>query len=176
MKVRKGEAVGFIGKSGGGKTTLADILIGLLKPENGRVLIDGIDIERCQKNIGTLIGYIPQAIYLTDDSIRNNIAFGIKEDYIDDEMIWDALKKAQLDEFVRTLPNGLDTEVGERGTKLSGGQRQRIGIARALYRDPDVLVLDEATSALDNDTEAEVMYIYCFLHHIHNNSCLPFPL
>ena len=157
ITVRKGEAVGFIGKSGGGKTTLADILIGLLKPENGRVLIDGIDIERCQKNIGTLIGYIPQAIYLTDDSIRNNIAFGIKEDYIDDEMIWDALKKAQLDEFVRTLPNGLDTEVGERGTKLSGGQRQRIGIARALYRDPDVLVLDEATSALDNDTEAEVM-------------------
>lgn len=155
--IKKGEAVGFIGKSGGGKTTLADIMIGLLKPENGQVLIDGIDIEQCQKNIGTLVGYIPQTIYLTDDTIRNNIAFGMEEDDIEDDLIWSALKKAQLDEFVRTLPNGLNTSVGERGTKLSGGQRQRVGIARALYRDPDVLVLDEATSALDNGTEAEVM-------------------
>lgn len=157
INIHKGESVGLMGVSGGGKTTLADILIGLLLPEKGKVTIDGIDINEYQGNIGGLIGYIPQQIYLTDDSIKNNVAFGIDEDQIDLNKVWQALKKAKLDGFVASLPKGVDTEVGERGTRLSGGQRQRIGIARALYRDPDILVLDEATSALDNETEKEVM-------------------
>lgn len=157
INISKGESVGFIGASGGGKTTLADILIGLLLPETGKITIDGVDINEYQGNIGDLIGYIPQQIYLTDDSIKNNVAFGIEETDIDDDKVWAALEKAQLDDFVKSLPKGIDTEVGERGTRLSGGQRQRIGIARALYRDPDILVLDEATSALDNETEKEVM-------------------
>lgn len=157
IRISKGESVGFIGVSGGGKTTLADIMIGLLIPEKGKVTIDGIDINEYKGNIGGLIGYIPQQIYLTDDSIKNNVAFGIDEKEIDENKVWQALKKAKLDDFVASLPGGVDTEVGERGTRLSGGQRQRIGIARALYRDPDILVLDEATSALDNETEKEVM-------------------
>lgn len=157
ITIHKGESVGFIGVSGGGKTTLADILIGLLIPEKGEVSIDGVAINEYQGNIGGLIGYIPQQIYLTDDSIMNNVAFGVDEKQIDDNKVWQALKKAKLDDFVASLPKGIETEVGERGTRLSGGQRQRIGIARALYRNPDILVLDEATSALDNETEKEVM-------------------
>ena len=157
IRISKGESVGFIGVSGGGKTTLADIMIGLLIPEKGKVKIDGVDINEYRGSIGELIGYIPQQIYLTDESIMNNVAFGIDENQIDENKVWQALKKAKLDDFVKTLPKGLETEVGERGTRLSGGQRQRIGIARALYRDPDILVLDEATSALDNETEKEVM-------------------
>lgn len=157
INIRKGESVGFIGVSGGGKTTLADIMIGLLNPEKGKITIDGVDINEYKGNIGGLIGYIPQQIYLTDDSIKNNVAFGIDEKQIDENKVWEALKKAKLDDFVASLPRGVETEVGERGTRLSGGQRQRIGIARALYREPDILVLDEATSALDNETEKEVM-------------------
>ena len=157
IRISKGESVGFIGVSGGGKTTLADIMIGLLIPEKGKVKIDGVDINEYRGSIGGLIGYIPQQIYLTDDSIMNNVAFGINENQIDENKVWQALKKAKLDDFVASLPKGIETEVGERGTRLSGGQRQRIGIARALYRNPDILVLDEATSALDNETEKEVM-------------------
>lgn len=153
----KGHSVALIGPSGGGKTTMADILLGLLKPEKGSVLVDGVDIRNKLENWGKNIGYIPQVIYLTDDSIRKNVAFGIKDSDIDDEQVWKALEGAQLKEFVKGLPDGLDTEVGEHGDRISGGQRQRIGIARALYRNPEILVFDEATSALDNETEKEVM-------------------
>lgn len=155
--IPKEKTVAFIGSSGAGKTTLADIILGLLMPEQGKVLIDGKniydDLDRWYRHLG----YIPQVIYLSDDTIRNNVAFGIFENEIDEKAVWNALEKAQLSEFVKGLEKGLDTMVGERGVRLSGGQRQRIGIARALYHDPDILVLDEATSALDNETEQAVM-------------------
>lgn len=157
IRIDKGESVGLVGSSGGGKTTLADILIGLLEPGSGSVYIDDVNIDDYKGNLGSLIGYIPQSIYLTDDTIRNNIAFGIEEKEIDDKQVWKAIDDAQLRIFIESLPKGIYTEVGERGTRLSGGQRQRIGIARALYRNPDILVLDEATSALDNETEEEIM-------------------
>ncbi len=157
LVIPKEKTVAFIGSSGAGKTTLADIILGLLMPEQGRVLIDEKniydDLDRWYRHLG----YIPQSIYLSDDTIRNNVAFGIFEDEIDEQAVWDALEKAQLSDFVKGLEKGLDTMVGERGVRLSGGQRQRIGIARALYHDPDILVLDEATSALDNETEQAVM-------------------
>ena len=155
--IKKGQTVALIGESGSGKTTMADIILGLLEPQYGKIKADGMDIF---KNINTWqheIGYIPQMIYLSDDSIRNNVAFGIDEAEIDDAAVNEALKKAQLLEFVDGLTDGIETMVGDRGIRLSGGQRQRIGIARALYRDPQILVLDEATSALDNDTESAVM-------------------
>ena len=155
--IHKGETVALIGSSGAGKTTLADILLGLLEPVSGNILVDGVDIAENMDEWHHMLGYIPQTIYLSDDTIRNNIAFGVSEEMIDDEAVNEALRKAQLFEFVRSLPEGMDTFVGDRGVRLSGGQRQRIGIARALYNDPDVLILDEATSALDNDTEAAVM-------------------
>ena len=155
--IDKGESVAFVGPSGGGKTTTADIILSLLKPKEGQVLVDGNDIRSNIWGWRHKLGYIPQFIYLTDDTIRNNIAFGVDEDKIDDDEVWRALKEAQLYDFVKSLPNGLDTMVGERGARISGGQRQRIGIARALYRNPEVLVFDEATSALDNETEREVM-------------------
>ena len=155
--IRKGESVGLMGTSGGGKTTLVDIIIGLLEPKQGSICIDGVDIRQYRGNLGKLIGYIPQNIYLTDDTIRRNIAFGIDDKDIEDEKVWTAIDNAKLREFIETLPDNIYTEVGERGTRLSGGQRQRIGIARALYRNPDILVLDEATSALDTETETEVM-------------------
>lgn len=157
FQIEKGSSIAFVGASGAGKTTMVDIILGLLVPQMGKITADGMDIE---KNIGLWqkeIGYIPQTIYLSDDTIRNNIAFGIPEDQIDEEAIEDALHKAQLFDFVDSLPNGLDTVVGDRGVRLSGGQRQRIGIARALYHDPEILILDEATSALDNETETSVM-------------------
>lgn len=157
IRIPKGHSVALIGPSGGGKTTMADIILGLLEPEKGSVLVDGVDIRDNLESWGKNIGYIPQVIYLTDDSIRKNVAFGIKDSDIDDEQVWKALEGAQLKEFVTGLPNGLDTEVGEHGDRISGGQRQRIGIARALYRNPEILVFDEATSALDNETEKEVM-------------------
>ena len=155
--VKKGTSVGIIGKSGSGKSTLIDVLLGLLKPENGQVLIDGCDIQSHLRDWQDQIGYVPQSIYLTDDTLRRNIAFGIPADKIDDESVMNAVKSAQLDDFIETLPNGLDEDVGERGIRLSGGQRQRIGIARALYHNPSVLVLDEATSSLDAETEKSVM-------------------
>lgn len=155
--IPKGKTVAFIGPSGAGKTTMVDIILGLLQPQFGKVHADDLNIHKHQYVWQKEIGYIPQVIYLSDDTIRNNIAFGIEEDKIDERAIEQALKKAQLYDFVENLPDGLDTLVGDRGVRLSGGQRQRIGIARALYHDPEVLVLDEATSALDNETESAVM-------------------
>ena len=155
--IRKGETVAFVGSSGAGKSTIVDILLGLLPPQQGKILVDGMDVYKNLRTWQKEIGYIPQTIYLSDDSIRNNVAFGIEEENIDEQAVIVALKQAQLYDFVDTLPEGLDTCVGDRGIRLSGGQRQRIGIARALYHKPEILVLDEATSALDNDTEAAVM-------------------
>lgn len=157
LEIPKGKTVALIGPSGAGKTTLADIILGLLPPASGSVRMDQHDVYKNLRTWREKLGYIPQAIYLSDDTIRNNIAFGIYEDQIDDEAIWNALEKAQLKEFVQGLEKGLDTYVGDRGVRLSGGQRQRIGIARALYHDPEILVLDEATSALDSSTEQAVM-------------------
>lgn len=157
MTIRKGQAVGFIGSSGAGKTTLADMILGLLPAETGKIAMDGRNIKEIPELWSRTIGYVPQSVYLTDDTIRNNVAFGIKREKIDDEGVWAALEQAQLKTFVEGLPEGLDTIVGERGIKFSGGQRQRVAIARALYCDPDILVLDEATSALDNETENAVM-------------------
>ena len=157
LSIHKGETVALIGSSGAGKTTLADILLGLLEPVEGAIFVDGKNIFDHMNEWHGLLGYIPQTIYLSDDTIRNNVAFGIYEDEIDDQAVEAALKKAQLYEFVKTLPEGVNTFVGDKGVRLSGGQRQRIGIARALYYDPEVLVLDEATSALDNETEQAVM-------------------
>ena len=155
--IKKGEAVGFVGPSGSGKSTLVDIIMGLLTPTSGQVVVDGKDIQQNLRAWQDQIGYVPQSIYLTDDTLRRNIAFGLANDQIDDGAVHRAMKAAQLEEFVNTLPKGLATRVGERGVRLSGGQRQRIGIARALYHDPAVLVLDEATSALDAATERDVM-------------------
>lgn len=157
IEIMKGETVAFIGESGAGKSTLADILLGLFKPEKGHVLVDGIDIYSIQNSWSKMIGYVPQTVYLIDDTIKNNIAFGINEEEIDDEKVWAALEKAQLKNVIAGWKQGIDTIVGERGIKLSGGQRQRIAIARALYHNPDILIMDEATSALDSDTENAVM-------------------
>lgn len=157
FKILKNQSVAFIGPSGAGKTTLADIILGLLKPSEGHVLVDGRDIFDDLNGWRGILAYIPQNIYMLDDTIRNNISFGMDEQLWADERIWEALEEAQLKEFVLELPRGLDTMIGEAGIRLSGGQRQRIGIARALFRKPKILILDEATSALDNDTEAAVM-------------------
>lgn len=155
--IQKGKTVAFIGTSGAGKTTMVDIILGLLVPQKGVVMADEINVHEKPKTFHAQIGYIPQVIYLSDDTIRNNIAFGVKEAQIDEAAVQAAVEKAQLTEFINSLPHGLDTIVGDRGVRLSGGQRQRIGIARALYHDPEILVLDEATSALDNETESAVM-------------------
>ena len=157
MEIPVGKSVGIVGTSGAGKTTIVDVLLGLLEPEKGRILADGVDVKSNYKGWLKNVGYIPQTIFMTDSTIRKNVAFGVPEQDIDDSKVWQALSEAALDEFVKSLPEGLDTEIGERGIRLSGGQRQRIGIARALFEDPEVLVLDEATSALDNDTEAAIM-------------------
>ena len=157
MVVPKGKSVGIIGTSGAGKSTVVDILLGLLHAQEGEITCDGVDIFRNYESWLAQVGYIPQSIYLVDESIRDNIAFGIDKDKINEKRIWEVLAEAQLKEFVEELPEGLDTTIGDRGVRLSGGQRQRIGIARALYHDPEILVFDEATSALDNDTEAAVM-------------------
>ena len=157
LKILSGEAVGFVGQSGSGKSTLIDIMLGLLHPQSGLVLINGQSIDEVKQSWQKTIGYIPQTIFLMDDSLRRNIAIGIADKEIDEVAINEALKSAQLEDFVASLPEGLDTVVGERGVRLSGGQRQRIGIARALYHRPSVLVLDEATSSLDTETEHGVM-------------------
>ena len=157
LEIPKGKTVALIGPSGAGKTTLADIILGLLPPVSGVVRMDQHNVYENLRSWREKLGYIPQSIYLSDDTIRNNVAFGIYEAQIDDNAIWKALEKAQLKEFVQGLENGLDTYVGDRGVRLSGGKRQRIGIARALYHDPEILVLDEATSALDSSTEQAVM-------------------
>ena len=164
MKIPVGAAVGIVGSSGSGKTTVVDILLGLLQLETGGIYADGVDVKENYEEWLKNIGYIPQTIFMIDSTIRKNVAFGIADEEIDDERVWAVLKEAQLDEFVRSLPEGLDTGIGERGIRLSGGQRQRIGIARALFEDPEVLVLDEATSALDNDTEAAIMESINRLH------------
>lgn len=157
MTIPVGSAVGVVGTTGAGKTTIIDILLGLLKLESGTITADGVDISTNYQGWLKNIGYIPQTLFMTDASIRNNVAFGYADDEIDDDRVWEVLKEAQLDEFVRGLPDGLNSSIGERGIRISGGQRQRIAIARALYEDPEVLVLDEATSALDNETEAAIM-------------------
>ena len=157
MSIKKNESVGFIGPSGQGKTTLADLILGVLTPQSGEILVDGKNISEMMDRWHHSLGYIPQTIFLCDDTIRRNVAYGIDEKDIDDAKVMKALKEAQILEFIEGLPDGVETEIGERGVRLSGGQRQRIGIARALYNNPAVLVLDEATSALDNDTEEAVM-------------------
>ena len=151
------KSVAFIGKSGAGKTTLADIILGILLPQKGEIRVGEVNIFECLEEWHSKIGYIPQSIYLMDDTIRNNIAFGIDENQIDNERVHEVIKQAELGEFVNSLPEGINTMVGDRGVRLSGGQRQRIGIARALYTKPQLLVMDEATSALDTETEKAVM-------------------
>ena len=155
LKIKKGQSVGLIGPSGSGKTTLSDIILGLLQPQSGKILMDGCDVYAMPEQWANIVSYVPQNVFLIDDTVRNNVLFGVEENC--DEKVWEALEQAQLKEFVSTLPNGLDTMVGERGVKFSGGQRQRIAIARALYNKPEILVLDEATAALDNETEKAVM-------------------
>ncbi len=157
MVVPCGKSVGIMGASGAGKSTIVDILLGLLKAHKGSITCDGVDVFDNYPAWLSQIGYIPQSIYLVDEPIRNNIAFGIADDEIDDHRIWEVLEEAQLKDFIQTLPEGLDTAIGDRGVRLSGGQRQRLGIARALYHNPEILVFDEATSALDNETETAVM-------------------
>ncbi|WP_286133495.1 MULTISPECIES: ABC transporter ATP-binding protein [unclassified Bacillus (in: firmicutes)] len=152
-----GQSIAFIGESGAGKTTLVDIILGLFRPEKGSVSVDGIEIHQLGSKWQKNIGYIPQSIFLSDDTVRGNIAFGIPSDQIDEKAVWKALEQAQLKEFVESLPDKLETAVGERGVRLSGGQRQRIGIARALYHNPEIIFMDEATSALDNETEKEII-------------------
>ncbi|MBR0091251.1 MAG: ABC transporter ATP-binding protein [Lachnospiraceae bacterium] len=164
LTVPVGKSVGIVGASGAGKTTLIDVLLGLLKPQGGEILADGTDIFSDYRGWLKNVGYIPQMIFMLDGSIRDNVAFGVPKEEIDEEKLWAALKEAQLDTFVKGLPEGLDTQIGERGIRLSGGQRQRIGIARALYDDPEVMVLDEATSALDNETERAIMESINRLH------------
>jgi len=157
LTVSRGEMVGFVGVSGAGKSTLINILLGLLEPSNGRVTVDGVDIANRLPAWYSLIGYVPQNVFLLDDTLRRNIAFGLPDDEINDSSIEQALQEAKLLDFVRSLPDGLDTRVGERGVRLSGGQAQRIGIARALYHRAPVLVFDEASSALDTETEKAII-------------------
>ncbi|MBQ9512396.1 MAG: ATP-binding cassette domain-containing protein [Lachnospiraceae bacterium] len=164
LTIPVGKSVGIVGTTGAGKTTIVDVMLGLLKPEHGEIRADGVKVDEHYHGFLKNIGYIPQTIFMLDGSIRRNVAFGVPEEEIDDDKVWTALQEAQLDTFVRGLPEGLDTGIGERGIRLSGGQRQRIGIARALFEDPEVLVMDEATSALDNETEAAVMESFNRLH------------
>lgn len=162
--VKRGQSVGIVGVSGAGKTTLVDVVMGLLKPYKGNIRVDGVSIYDNIHSWYKILGYVPQTIYLSDDTIRKNIAFAVNEAEIDDNKLYEVIEKAQLKGFVESLPDGINTLVGDRGVRLSGGQRQRIGIARALYNNPEVLILDEATSALDSDTETAVMEAIEHLH------------
>lgn len=164
MEIPIGCSVGIVGSSGAGKTTVVDILLGLLRPEAGGVYADATNTKDKYRSWLMNVGYIPQMIYMIDGTIRQNVAFGVSDDNIDEERVWECLEEAQLSDYIKSLPEGLDTQIGERGVRISGGQRQRIGIARALYNDPEVLILDEATSALDNDTEAAIMESVNALH------------
>ena len=164
MEIKQGESIGIIGPSGAGKTTAMDIIIGLLRPSEGDVLYKGKNIRLDMEGWLNHVGYIPQTIFMMDGNIRENVAFGVPNGEIDDNRIWEVLKEAAIDDFIKSLPDGLDTELGEHGIRLSGGQRQRIGIARALYSNPEILFFDEATSALDNDTEKEIMESINGLH------------
>jgi len=157
LTVKKGQAIAIIGESGAGKSTLVDVLLGLLAPQEGKIYMDGEEITHQPDKWASTVGYVPQSINLASTSIRKNIAFGEKEEDIDDERINQVLEKAELKKFIDSLPEGVETMAGDRGVRLSGGQRQRIAIARALYHNPEVLILDEATSALDNDTESAIM-------------------
>jgi ABC-type multidrug transport system fused ATPase/permease subunit len=163
MTVTKGDFIGIIGETGSGKSTLINLLIGLLQPSEGKIEIDKLDINSNLTEWYKKIGYVPQSVYLIDDTIKKNIAFGLREEDIDDNLIKQAVEKASLSEFLNELANGLETIVGEKGIMLSGGQQQRIGIARALYRDPEILILDEATSSLDQATEKKIMKSVQFL-------------
>jgi len=163
LTIKKGDFVGVIGETGSGKSTLINLLTGLLKPTEGKVEVDELNINENLKGWHKKIGYVPQSVYLTDDTIRKNIAFGLLEDNIDNNLVQQAVEKASLSQFLDSLPNGLETIVGEKGIRLSGGQQQRIGIARALYRDPEILILDEATSSLDQSTEKAIVESISFL-------------
>jgi len=155
--INRGESIGLVGPSGAGKTTMVDILLGLLEPSSGQVLINGHDLSAVRYAWRERLGYVPQAVYVTDDTLRCNVAFGFADDEIDNDRVWKALRMSQLEDFVLGLPDGLDTRLGEHGVRLSGGQQQRVGIARALYHDPDVVVFDEATSSLDGETELAII-------------------
>jgi len=157
LTINKGEVVGLIGESGAGKTTLINIILGLLTPLNGEILVDGVRIEEGKRSWQNQIGYVPQNIYLNDDSIKKNIAFGIPENKINKKKIEDSIAAAQLSNFIDSLNDGYETKVGETGDRISGGQRQRIGIARALYKNPNILILDEFTNSLDSSTEKKII-------------------
>lgn len=157
LKIIKGQSIAFIGSSGAGKSTLVDIILGLLVPQKGKIIMDGQDIINIPEIWSKIVGYVPQSVFLTSGSIKENVAFGERREEIDTDRVKDALKRAKLADFIDGLPSGMETRVGDRGVRLSGGQRQRIAIARALYHQPEIMVLDEATSALDNDTEAAIM-------------------
>lgn len=169
MVVPYGKSIGIVGPSGAGKSTVVDIFLGLLQMQEGNILCGGRNVMDNYPSWLSHIGYIPQTIYLSDDSIRDNIAFGVPKEEIDDERIWHVLEEAQMKSFVEKLPEGLDTSTGDRGVRISGGERQRLGIARALYHDPDILVFDEATSALDNTTEKAVMEA---INHFHGKKTM----
>ena len=169
LVIRKGELVGIMGRSGAGKSTLADVLLGFLTPATGDVLINGNATRLGTSGLQEYAAYIPQTVFLLDDSIRRNVAFGELEEAINDERVWDALSQAQLADFVSSLPDRANTHVGERGVCMSGGQRQRVAIARAIYHRREVIVLDEATSALDAQTERDVVSA---LNHLHGQQTL----
>ena len=164
LEIKKGESIAFIGASGSGKTTMVDIILGLFEPQSGKVLVNGVEVKDCINSWSRMLSYVQQSIFLTDDTLRNNIAFGLEESEIDDKKVWDALEQAQLLDFAKNLDDGLDTIVGERGVKFSGGQRQRVAIARALYFGTQVIVFDEATAALDNETEKALIESIESLH------------
>ncbi|MGP1612359.1 MAG: ABC transporter ATP-binding protein [Catonella sp.] len=164
MTIPIGKSIGIIGVSGAGKTTAVDIILGILLAKKGEVLVDGVNVMDHYQEWISNIGYIPQNIFMLDDDIKSNIAFGVKSDEQDDNRIWQAIREAQLEDFVKGLKDGIHTQIGERGMRLSGGQKQRIGIARALYSNPEVIIFDEATSALDSETESAVMSSINSLH------------